>query len=763
MEIRRCIGCMEDMGDTPGAFCPHCGYNNSDSAPKQPYAMRPNTLLHGRYLVGKVLGQGGFGITYIGFDMVLNIKVAIKEYFPMGSATREGNSSTLRWNSMNSTEQRQGAYESFLKEARKTAKLDQVSAIVRVRDTFYDNETAYIIMDYVEGTTLKEKMLKEGVMPFSACIKLLTPLMEGLVKVHEIGLVHRDISPDNIMVQPDGSVKLLDLGAAKDMSVNQGPQSQLVTKNGFSPLEQYTESGQVGPWTDVYAMSATIYYCITGKLLPSALDRMSSPELNFSFPMKEALPASAAAALKAGLAVDQRNRTRNISDLLKQLNGAAPINAAPAGDPYPATVPVSPSPVPSAGPAPAPAGNSAPPQTPAGGNTSQPAGGKKGKEKKKSGKKKLIAALAVVAAAALVFVIVTVVRNGGAQKSYIPAMADGEEQGKYAVLGNSAGNLMNMGYCATWDGVDYYISDDCSALYSVTSKGSEEILSREEDSLWELSAMDGALYYIYSGCAYTYDIADEKEKEISALKDFGGSIQRLYVTERYFVIYCSDGGIYRVSKRGGNYDWCGRSSYPNGFTLSEDGWIYSVVKTDEGYPQIERVNLSTLEVDANGGINYPNTSFVFINPLEVDGEVYVLCYDTKAIDQNMSIYRFSDRLDLNDSYVEYKINWSDLDQMSASTYYFYFNVNKENYDIYLCQMGYDSNNNLTDGNIYRLKMGERGGFDEFDLVAENAWMPQILYYKDKGIELLYQQRESRRDEWKIGSKRFDADGKEIDK
>lgn len=756
MEIKRCIGCMEDMGNASGVFCPHCGYNNSESTPKQPYAMQPNTLLHGRYLVGRVLGQGGFGITYIGFDMVLNLKVAIKEYFPMGSATREGNSSTLRWNSMNSTEQRQEAYESFLKEARKTAKLDQVAAIVRVRDTFYENETAYIIMDYVEGTTLKEKLLKEGTMSFSACVKLLTPLMEGLVKVHEMGMVHRDISPDNIMVQPDGNVKLLDLGAAKDMSVNQGPQSQLVTKNGFSPLEQYTESGQIGPWTDVYALSATIYYCITGKLLPSALDRMSSPELNFSLPMKEPLPALAAAALKEGLVVDQRNRTQNVRAFLNQLNGgvAAPRNTMPAKDPYPATVPVSPSP--------APAGNSAPPQTAGGGNTSLPPGGKKGEGKKKSGKKKLIAAVVVVAAAALVFGIVTFVLKGGAQKSYIPAMADGEEQGKYAVLGNSAGNLMNMGYCATLDGVDYYISDDNSTLYAVTSKGSEEIFGGEEDSLWELSAVDGTLYYIYSGYAYTYDIADEKGKEISALKDFGGNIQRLYVTEKYFVIYCSDGGIYRVSKRGGNYDWCGRASFPNGFTLSEDGWIYSVVKTDEGYPQIERVDLNTLEVDANGGINYPNTSFVFINPLAVDGYVYVLCYDTQAIDQNMSIYRFSDSLDLNDSYVEYKINWSDLDQMSASTYYLYFNVNRENHDIYFCQMGYDSNNNLNDANIYRLKLNERGRIDEFDLVAEDAWAPQILYYKDNGIELLYQQRESRRGEWKIESKRFDADGKEID-
>lgn len=322
MEIRRCIGCMEDMGATAGNYCPHCGYDNSGNAPGHPCAMHPNTILHGRYLVGRTLGQGGFAITYIGFDLVLNVKVAVKEYFPMGAAAREGKSNALCWNSMNNTEQRQGAYESFLREARKTAKIDQIPSIVRVRDTFYENETAYIVMDYVEGTTLKEKLLREGTMPFSACIKLLAPMMEGLARVHEAGLIHRDISPDNIMVQPDGSVKLLDLGAARDISVNQGPQSQLVTKNGFSPLEQYTEAGQIGPWTDIYALCATIYYCITGKLLSSALDRMNNPELNFSLPLKEPLSASAEAALKAGLEVDSRNRTRDVKELLSRLNGA---------------------------------------------------------------------------------------------------------------------------------------------------------------------------------------------------------------------------------------------------------------------------------------------------------------------------------------------------------------------------------------------------------------------------------------------------------
>lgn len=323
MIVERCVNCMEDMENSRGTVCSYCGYDNAGEDNEQrPYAIKCNTILHGRYLIGRVLGQGGFGITYIGFDLVLNVKIAVKEYFPMGIATREhSNSNTLLWNSSQmNTQQRQSGYENFLKEARKTAKIDQIPSIVRVRDTFFENETAYIVMDYVDGVTLKNKLLKDGAMSISDCIRLLTPMMEGLAQVHQLGMIHRDISPDNIMIQPDGNVKLLDLGAAKDMYSGQGQQSQLVTKKGFSPLEQYTETGKIGPWTDVYALCATIYYCITGKMIPSALDRMNNPEISFPGDLAEPLSDSMREVLKAGLAVEAPKRIQSVETLLKCLH-----------------------------------------------------------------------------------------------------------------------------------------------------------------------------------------------------------------------------------------------------------------------------------------------------------------------------------------------------------------------------------------------------------------------------------------------------------
>ena len=218
MEVNRCLNCMEETED---AVCPKCGFNYYKIYEQPPMVLKPNTVLYGRYLVGKMIGQGGFGMTYIGFDLLLNIKVCIKEYYPMGNVSRDSSvSNIIQWNfTTNQEEQWKEGCESFLKEARKMAKLDSISGIVRVRDTFYENQTAYIIMDFIEGKTLKQYLFETGTMDYGTCINMLAPMMNSLSKVHGQGLIHRDISPDNMMVTKDGSLMLLDLGAAKDVYI----------------------------------------------------------------------------------------------------------------------------------------------------------------------------------------------------------------------------------------------------------------------------------------------------------------------------------------------------------------------------------------------------------------------------------------------------------------------------------------------------------------------------------------------------------------
>lgn len=320
MEIKRCVNCMEEI---TGSVCLHCGYQE-DGAEQITYGLKRNSILRGRYLIGNVLGQGGFGITYLGFDIALEIKVAVKEYFPMGYASRDcTRSNQLTWNhSQYGQEQWKKGNENFLKEARRMAKIDVLPEIVRVRDTFMENQTSYIVMDYVEGETLKSWLLRNGTMKFPDCIRMLLPLMDSLGAVHACGLIHRDISPDNIMVLPNGKVRLLDMGAAKDLTMECNGTSQLVTKKGFSPVEQYLESGKIGTWTDVYALCATIYYCITGKMVPEAMERaVAGDTLAFDVPMQEPLSEEAVLTLRQGLAVKAQDRIQTIGELISRLSG----------------------------------------------------------------------------------------------------------------------------------------------------------------------------------------------------------------------------------------------------------------------------------------------------------------------------------------------------------------------------------------------------------------------------------------------------------
>ena len=320
MVINRCWRCMEDMGSSH--ICPQCGFDNAKEKTLT-YALKPNTILHGKYLVGKVLGQGGFGITYIGFDLTLELKVAIKEYFPFKQASRNTNKSCcLSWqDSQSQTNMWKAGCRRFLSEARKMAKINSIPEIVSVRDTFEENQTAYIVMDYVPGMTLKEHVRKQGTFSYEQCMDLLLPLVEGLDKVHRQGIIHRDISPANLMLSPQGKVYLLDLGAAKDLKNSSGT-SEAVATQGYSPMEQYANSGQAGPWSDVYSMTASIYYCLFGKTPPSAVDRVERDILDLSEKTRYPLTAKQIAVLKKGLAVHREQRYQSAQELLQALMGA---------------------------------------------------------------------------------------------------------------------------------------------------------------------------------------------------------------------------------------------------------------------------------------------------------------------------------------------------------------------------------------------------------------------------------------------------------
>lgn len=317
--MKYCVFCMRAIKEDD-LFCPHCGKKQEYSAPE--YHLLPGTIVGGKYMLGAALGEGGFGITYIGIDVKLEIRVAVKEYFPNGFVNRSGTASDNV--SISATQERAEFFQKgmvrFLDEARTLAKFSGEQGIVDVRDFFECNNTAYIVMEHLDGITLKDFIKKNGRLNAEEAIRLLTPVMMSLEKVHGENLIHRDISPDNIMVLKD-RVKLLDFGAARSVSAESNKSLSVVLKPGYAPEEQYRSKGNQGAWTDVYAMSATIYKCITGVTPDDATQRLYKDELKSPSSMGIAISPAAESALLKGLAVLQDNRWQNMQQLIDGLQG----------------------------------------------------------------------------------------------------------------------------------------------------------------------------------------------------------------------------------------------------------------------------------------------------------------------------------------------------------------------------------------------------------------------------------------------------------
>ena len=335
----RCLGCMKLKEKSP--VCEHCGYN--ENVPNYAHQLPIGTVLREHYLVGKALGQGGFGITYIGWDQNLDLAVAIKEYYPNGIVNRESTHSLSVSTSEFNTELYQHNRERFLREARALARLSNVPGIVGIYNFFPENNTAYIIMEYVEGIDLKRYIKAQGrpLTPEEA-FAVLRPVMDSLSRVHEAGLVHRDISPDNIMIQRDGKAKLLDFGAVREvgdaqLDKNLSRSTESILKHGYAPIEQYQRRGNLGPWTDVYALCATVYYCLTQETPPDAPERM----IEFAEVEWDKIPGLTEKQVQIfaqGMAIMPRDRYHSIAELRNALFPEAP-EPKPEPKPLPKPVP----------------------------------------------------------------------------------------------------------------------------------------------------------------------------------------------------------------------------------------------------------------------------------------------------------------------------------------------------------------------------------------------------------------------------------------
>jgi len=311
-----CMGCMSEKGDNK--ICPICGWNE-DLVSENPVHLRAGTLLYDKYIVGKVLGNGGFGITYLGWDKVLSRKVAIKEYLPQQFSTRYAGENNVTIFTSDNELQYNSGLEKFLEEAKILAKFGDHQNIVSVYDFFKLNNTAYIVMNYVDGITLKEYLNAMGEsIQYAKALGIIGPVMNALNSVHKVNILHRDISPGNIYMCKNGQIKLIDFGASRQV-VGDLKSLSVILKPGFAPEEQYRSRGVQGPWTDVYAVAATFYRMLAGQAPQEALERLSEDTIEWESECWKDVPVDAIACLKVALSVRSKDRYQSIKDFSNEL------------------------------------------------------------------------------------------------------------------------------------------------------------------------------------------------------------------------------------------------------------------------------------------------------------------------------------------------------------------------------------------------------------------------------------------------------------
>lgn len=317
----RCVGCMKPL--TAEGRCAYCGLQQDKYRPI-PRCLRPGMCLRDRYVLGRVLGEGSFGISYIAWDCLLDTVVAIKEYFPASLVSRhiseEDEDTNVYIYEKRESQKYQESLKKYLGEAKSLSAYYDLDGIVSVRDFFYANNTAYIVMGYVDGISVKEYVEKNGPIEGEKFLRMLEPVIQSLAKVHQTGVLHRDISPDNMLLTRDEKLVLIDFGAARKENINMTRSMTVVFKRGFSPEEQYRTRGQQGAWTDVYALCATAYYALTGKAPDESIQRVLEDDMPSLTEMTDVdLPMRQKRAFMKGMTVDFHHRYQTMDELYQGL------------------------------------------------------------------------------------------------------------------------------------------------------------------------------------------------------------------------------------------------------------------------------------------------------------------------------------------------------------------------------------------------------------------------------------------------------------
>lgn len=274
------------------------------------------TIVYEAYVMESVLGEGGFGVTYLASKKDTGEKVAVKEYYPLAYGKRQPDSCQIMPVDGKEAEYTRGK-ERFMREASVLREFCYLEGIVKVWDCFEANGTAYIIMDYIDGITLKDYVAGHGGMNYDEWMDMLSPILRSLITLHKHGVIHRDISPDNLMIGMDNRLYLIDFGAAKEIAY--GKTTTVLLKVGYAPPEQYLHDGELGAWTDVYAICATIYTALCGKAPTDAVARLQGKPLLSLQEQGVILESWQWNALQKGMRIRAAERYQNVEELYEAL------------------------------------------------------------------------------------------------------------------------------------------------------------------------------------------------------------------------------------------------------------------------------------------------------------------------------------------------------------------------------------------------------------------------------------------------------------
>ncbi|MGN0599679.1 MAG: serine/threonine protein kinase [Oscillospiraceae bacterium] len=318
--MEMCPDCFgKNMAD---GICANCGFNLNEYV-WEDYQLPLFTVIGGKYIIGRVIGEGGFGITYTAYNSELNTKYAVKEYYPAeisGRGYSSPDGMTIYPFSGNKKEFDKGL-ERFEREALQLAQFDGMEGVVNVKDYIAENGTGYIFMEFVSGKSLEAYLSEHGgKISFDEAANILKPVIAALSRVHHKKIIHRDISPDNIILTENHGPMLIDFGASRQYDTDKS--ISVILKYGYAPYEQYSRHGEQGPWTDIYALCATFYRMISGKKPPDSVVRIQdSAELVPLSELCSDIPPECEAVIMKGLAVKKQDRLQSMDELYDVLYG----------------------------------------------------------------------------------------------------------------------------------------------------------------------------------------------------------------------------------------------------------------------------------------------------------------------------------------------------------------------------------------------------------------------------------------------------------